>query len=82
MYTCKHGCGKTMEHRGGMNLHESLHCPNIKVVPKQELKTAQMKKEKGCSHEWRVLTPSEERYLAKQGVTEYGEVCHKCQDLR
>lgn len=26
MYECKNGCGYRNPHRGGMNLHERIHC--------------------------------------------------------
>lgn len=77
MYSCVHGCGYQSGHRGGMNLHETIHCKK-----KQEGSAAQMKNDRACTHTWRFLNQSELRLLASRGADDYEEVCSKCHDLK
>jgi hypothetical protein len=77
MYSCKNGCGYESTHRGGMNLHEKIHCKQKPVGADRQ----QEHKEK-CSHQWRLLNNPEIRLLAGNGVNDYEEVCSKCQELR
>lgn len=80
MYSCVHGCGYTSGHRGGMNLHEKIHCKKRSMDSNSSIQYK--KKEEKCSHEWRFLHTSELRLLSNQGVTDFEEVCSRCQELR
>lgn len=86
MYICKHGCGKQLSTRGGMNLHESVHCSKRSGGNSEGSGSAAGGSagecEKGGSHAWRALNSRELHALKANGVEEYAEVCAKCKELQ
>jgi hypothetical protein len=70
-YQCKNGCGYENEHRGGMNLHERLHCPKVR----------QDTCEAGGQCEWRPLNLRDPQEKAEV-FNGYKEVCKKCLEMK
>jgi hypothetical protein len=75
MFTCKNGCGYTNPHRGGMNLHEKIHCKAGNVSEKKQVD--QSSDVDVCKHDFIAL---DDRRSAHQHAIAHGYtvVCRKC----
>lgn len=75
MISCKNGCGYQNAHRGGMNLHERIHC---KAGKGSEQKPVDQSNDVDvCKHDF---VPLDDRRSNHQQALAHGYivVCRKC----
>jgi len=76
MYECKNGCGYRNPHRGGMNLHEKIHCKAGRRSEQKQIDKSN--DDDNCKHDFVALDDRNNNHVHAIAHG-YSVVCKKCQ---